>query len=120
MPQKQERFVRMEINFILGKNGDHMPSSLGGRLIFVVRQASRQTTCSKYFLPDHNLQNFKNIITSILKCMFRLFEWIYGANSFVPIDEWPVFGGKIIVRLLFQTWEAIYSLSIPIIKYYRT
>ena len=29
----------MEINFTLGKNGGHRPSSLGGRLIVVVRQA---------------------------------------------------------------------------------
>ena len=41
---------------------------------------------------------------------FRLFEWIYGADSFVPIDKWPVFEGNIIIRLVFQTWEAIHSL----------
>ena len=28
-------------NFILGKNGGHTPSSLGGRSIVVVRQAGR-------------------------------------------------------------------------------
>ena len=39
MPQKQERFVRTEINFVLGKNGGYMPSSLGGRSIVVGRQA---------------------------------------------------------------------------------
>ena len=32
----------------------------------------------------------------------RLFEWIYGANSFVQIDKWPVFEGSIIVRLFFR------------------
>ena len=52
--------------------------------------------------------------------MFRLFEWIYGANSFVPIDKWPVFEGNIFVKAVFQTGEAIYSMSIPTIKYYRT
>ena len=41
MPQKQERFVRTEINFVLGKNGGYMPSSLGGRSIVVSRQAGR-------------------------------------------------------------------------------
>ena len=35
---KQERFVRTEINFSLGKNGGCMLSSLGGRLISVDRQ----------------------------------------------------------------------------------
>ena len=65
--QKQESFMCSEINFVLGKNGGHMPSSLGGRLIVVVRlagkqagrwvgelaggQAGRHNTC--------NLQNFK-------------------------------------------------------------
>ena len=38
---KQEKFVCMEANFILGKNGGHMPSSLGGRSIAMVRQAVR-------------------------------------------------------------------------------
>ena len=32
----------IEINFVLGKNGGHMPGSLGGRSIVVVRQAGRQ------------------------------------------------------------------------------
>ena len=31
--------MQMEINFLLGKNGGHRPSSLGGRSIVVVRQA---------------------------------------------------------------------------------
>ena len=35
--QKQERFMQMEINFILGKNGGNVPSNLGGRSISVVR-----------------------------------------------------------------------------------
>ena len=38
MSQKQERPVRIGINFILGKNGAYMPSNLGSRSIVVVRQ----------------------------------------------------------------------------------
>ena len=36
--QKQERFMRTEINFALGKNGGYMPSILGGRSISMGRQ----------------------------------------------------------------------------------
>ena len=32
------RFVRMEINFVLGKNGGYRPSSLGRRSIVVVSE----------------------------------------------------------------------------------
>ena len=39
--------MRTEINFILGKNGGHRPSSLGGRLILVVRQADKNLAVSK-------------------------------------------------------------------------
>ena len=38
MTQYQERFVWTEINFVLGKNGGYIPSSLGGRSISVGRQ----------------------------------------------------------------------------------
>ena len=31
----------MEINFVLGKNGGYMPSSLGSRSFIVVRQAEK-------------------------------------------------------------------------------
>ena len=53
-----------------------MPSSLGGRLFIVVRQA------------DENLAVSKNFKTRQLqfKSTFRLFEWIYGASSFERID----------------------------------
>ena len=34
----EQRFVWTEINFVLGKNGGHGPSSLGGRLIVVVSE----------------------------------------------------------------------------------
>ena len=33
--------MRTDINFIMGKNGSLTPSSLGGRLIVVVRQADK-------------------------------------------------------------------------------
>ena len=36
--QKQERFMRTEINFALGKNGGYIPNSLGDRSISVDRQ----------------------------------------------------------------------------------
>ena len=39
MTQKQQRFMRTEINFALEKNGGYMLSSLGGRSISVGRQA---------------------------------------------------------------------------------
>ena len=53
-----------------------MPSSLGGRLIVVVRQPDENLAVSKKF----------KIRQLYFKNTFRLFEWIYGANSFVPID----------------------------------
>ena len=34
--------------------------------------------------------------------MLRLFEWINGAYSFVPVDKWPVFEGNVIVKLFFR------------------
>ena len=37
----------MEINFILGKNGGYMLSSLGSRSIFVVRQADENLAVGK-------------------------------------------------------------------------
>ena len=39
----------MGINFVLGKNGDYMPSSLGGRLIVVIRQADKNLAVYKIF-----------------------------------------------------------------------
>ena len=39
----------MEINSVLGKNGDYMPSSLGGRSIIVVRQADENFAVTKNF-----------------------------------------------------------------------
>ena len=55
-----------------------MPSSLGSRLILVVRQADKNLALSKIFkIRQHQF-----------KSTFRLFEWIYGANSFIPIDTY--------------------------------
>ena len=56
-----------------------MPSSLGSRSIVVVRQAD------EYLAVTPVSKNFK-IRQLQFKSTFRLFEWIYGANSFVPID----------------------------------
>ena len=39
----------MGINFVLEKNGGYMPSSLGGRLIIVVRQPDENLEVSKKF-----------------------------------------------------------------------
>ena len=64
-------FVRTEINFVLGKNGDYIPSSLGGRSFIVVRQADENLAVSKIF----------KIWQLYFKSTFRLFEWIYGASS---------------------------------------
>ena len=46
---KKQRFVWMEINFVLGKNRGYMPNSLGGRLLIVVRQADENLAVSKHF-----------------------------------------------------------------------
>ena len=46
----------MEINFALGKNGGYIPSSLGGRLISVGRQAVRRKFLRFY---NFNLVNSK-------------------------------------------------------------
>ena len=43
----------MEINFVLGKNGGYMPSSLGSRLFIVVRQADENLAVSINFLKAH-------------------------------------------------------------------
>ena len=52
---KKGRFVQTEINSVLGKNGGHTTSSLGSRLIGVVRQVGRQYSCSLKFLKLTNL-----------------------------------------------------------------
>ena len=42
-------FVRTEIDFVMGKNGGYMPSSLGGRSFIVVRQADKNIAISENF-----------------------------------------------------------------------
>ena len=50
MTQKQETFMRAEINFALGKNGGYTPSNLGGRLISMGRQwVSEWVNETKFF-----------------------------------------------------------------------
>ena len=39
----------MEINFVLGKNGGNMPSSLGGKSILIIMQADKNLAVSKNF-----------------------------------------------------------------------
>ena len=43
--------------------------------------------------------------------MIKLFEWLYGANSFIPIDFWPVVEENVVAQVvvLFQCtfWETI-------------
>ena len=41
--KKQERFLWMEITFVLGKNKFHNPIGLGSKLIAVVRQVGSDT-----------------------------------------------------------------------------
>ena len=72
-------------NFVLGKNGGQMPSSLSYRLIAVVRQADKTLAVYKIF----EIRQLQFLST------FRLFEWIYGANSFVHIDKQRVFKGNV-------------------------
>ena len=80
--------MQTEINFSLGKNGGHMPSSLSGRSIIVVRQA-RMHTCTHArrqadkILAVYKILKFANFNSKAH--YFRMFEWIYGANSFIPI-----------------------------------
>ena len=71
----------METNFILGKNGGYWLGSLDSRSIVVV---------SKW---EEILAVFKNFKIQQLRfwSMFKLFKWIYGANSVVPIDFMVVF-----------------------------
>ena len=51
---KQEKFMQTEMNFILGKNGGHTPSSLGSKSIVVVRQAGRQARSLKFKYDNFN------------------------------------------------------------------
>ena len=41
--------MRIEINYVLGKNGGHRPSSLDGRSIVVVSEWNEMLAVSKHF-----------------------------------------------------------------------
>ena len=79
-------FVWMDINFILGKNRGHRPSSLGSRSIVVVNK-----WVSKWdeILAAFKFHNFDSKV-------HKLFEWIYDANSIVRIDFMAVFWRKML------------------------
>ena len=66
-------------------------------------RAGRQAKCFQFT----NFLKFDNFNS---KARYTLFEWTYGANSFVRIDKPAVFERNIIVRLVFQMWEAIYFM----------
>ena len=68
MPQKQ-----VHAN---GKNGGNKCNGLGSRLIVMARQAVSEWD------EILAIYNFENLTTSILN-MFRLFEWIYSAKTYV-------------------------------------
>ena len=57
--------MRTEINFVLGKNGGYIPSSLGGRLISVGRQAGRQAGMQAGMQVGSETKNFCDSTTSI-------------------------------------------------------
>ena len=94
--RKQKRFVRMEINIALGKNGGYKPSSLLsqaiGRLVWAGSEGVRQKISR---LDNFNLVSFK--------IQLSCFECIHGANSSVERDLWLVFEGNVIVRLFSKT-----------------
>ena len=50
----------MEIKFALRKNGGYIPSSLGGRLISVGRQAGSEIKILRF--DDFNSANSKNLV----------------------------------------------------------
>ena len=54
------------INFVLGKNGGHTPSSLGGRSVVVVRQADKIFAVYKFLKSTIVLNDDMNIMYSIL------------------------------------------------------
>ena len=78
----------MEINFVLGRNGGHTPSSLSCRSIVVVgqsvgwlvgrsvSQSVRQMKCLQF---SYKVFKFNSLDSK------ALFEWIYGANP-VPYN----------------------------------
>ena len=75
MTYKQERLMWTEISFILGKNGGHMPSNLGSRLIVVVIQANETLEVYETFKISmlHNskvtLITTHNTVTFLFRCV---------------------------------------------------
>ena len=66
--KSHENNMRTVITFIPGKNGGHMPSSLGGRLT-VVRQAGRQ---ADEILADYKIFKIQNFNSkACLGCLNR-------------------------------------------------
>ena len=59
--------MRKEINFILGKNGGHTPSTLGDRSIVVIRKAGRQASRqADEILAVYNSLKFDNFNSKAL------------------------------------------------------
>ena len=90
MIRKQQKFVRTVINIAPGKSGCYMPSSLGGRLMSVGKQAVSETKI--FVIRQLQFSEFYSLVKLL----------IYGANSLVERDLWPVFEGHVIVRLFFK------------------
>ena len=67
----------MEIRFVLGKNGGHRPSSLGGRSIVVVRQADKNLTVSEIF--KFNLKAHLGCLNGFMVLMAS-YQQIYMAS----------------------------------------
>ena len=70
----------MEINFVLGKNGGYMPSTLGGRSFIVVRQADENLAVSKNLkFGSFNLKARLGCLNGfmVLLCSFAQID-IYG------------------------------------------
>ena len=82
MTQNQERFVETKVNYILGKNGGHMPSSLAvGQLLWssieAARQAGKQILAvyKKFKIQTFNSKACLGCLEGfmvLLGCLFRL------------------------------------------------
>ena len=53
MPQQEERFMQMEINFVLGKNGGYKPSGSGGKAIIVASEWDEILAVYDFFKIDN-------------------------------------------------------------------
>ena len=81
--------MQTQINFILGKNGGHRPSSLGCRLIVAVRQADEK-------LAVHKILKFDNLNSKArLGCL----------NGFMaPIASYQLINGQYLKETLLYSW----------------